>query len=508
MTLGLGFYEGDALSRSANAMNVVLGRDPHVAAIGFVWNPLPSLVQIPLVLLLDRFNLIALAGPFSTAAFSASTLWILDRTFRLLGVPTTARWALLVLYAFNPFVFFYSANGLSEAPFVLFLLAATYEFLRWTRGQGLMPLILFAGYAALAFLVRYEGVAFAGSAVLALALVSLSAARLEPDRLEAILLTFLAPVTYVVGLWIFFNWLFMGDPLYFQRSSYGNLAQTQNFRSGDTYLTGVVGDPMGALQYGLFRWTLLFPLALPIALAALGRALLRRDGALLGLLLLAGSVPVFHVYLAFSGTSFGWLRFFMYSIPFTFVILAYVMQRGTRGQVPGRLRGPAWAVLLAMVALSTPASLFAMSQPDVGREEWAIMGRFLDASAPVPPSFQFSTEREIATWVDAQPAGTVVLMDSFLGFPANVFSRNHDRFAITSDRDFPEVLKQPRGLVTHILVPNPGCPPNVACLAQADQVSAAFPTLWASGADWATLERDFGGLNGWRLYRVQPLEAR
>jgi len=41
----------DSMSRVANGYYVVFSRDPHLAAIGFVWNPLPSLAAIPLLLL-------------------------------------------------------------------------------------------------------------------------------------------------------------------------------------------------------------------------------------------------------------------------------------------------------------------------------------------------------------------------------------------------------------------------------------------------------------------------
>ena len=38
---------GDAWSRITNAYYVLYSRDPHLAAIGFIWNPLPSLMAIP-----------------------------------------------------------------------------------------------------------------------------------------------------------------------------------------------------------------------------------------------------------------------------------------------------------------------------------------------------------------------------------------------------------------------------------------------------------------------------
>src|ERR1041385_9278526 len=43
LALVLHAYHGDAYSRVANAYYVLYSRDPHLAAIGFVWMPLPSL---------------------------------------------------------------------------------------------------------------------------------------------------------------------------------------------------------------------------------------------------------------------------------------------------------------------------------------------------------------------------------------------------------------------------------------------------------------------------------
>src|SRR5690349_15003216 len=44
LVFGAHVVAADALSRVANAYYTVASRDPHLAAIGFVWNPLPSLL--------------------------------------------------------------------------------------------------------------------------------------------------------------------------------------------------------------------------------------------------------------------------------------------------------------------------------------------------------------------------------------------------------------------------------------------------------------------------------
>ncbi|MDF2830576.1 MAG: hypothetical protein K0R01_3859, partial [Mycobacterium sp.] len=49
LVLRYNMFDPDATSRVANAGYVVFSRQPHLSAIGFVWNPLPSMVEIPVL---------------------------------------------------------------------------------------------------------------------------------------------------------------------------------------------------------------------------------------------------------------------------------------------------------------------------------------------------------------------------------------------------------------------------------------------------------------------------
>ena len=75
-------FEADATSRVANAGYVLMSRDPHLSAIGFVWNPLPSLVEIP-VLLFARWwpelRTHGLAGVVQSALFMAGSALMVRR---------------------------------------------------------------------------------------------------------------------------------------------------------------------------------------------------------------------------------------------------------------------------------------------------------------------------------------------------------------------------------------------------------------------------------------------
>src|SRR5690606_5766592 len=72
----MGYMHSDAVSRVANAFYVLYSRDPHLGAIGFVWNPLPSLLELLPLLAYPIIPAIATAGLAAnllTALFAAGT---------------------------------------------------------------------------------------------------------------------------------------------------------------------------------------------------------------------------------------------------------------------------------------------------------------------------------------------------------------------------------------------------------------------------------------------------
>ena len=77
IVLGRHIVAGDAAARVAQAWYVIASRDPHLAAIGFVWNPLPSLLEIPLVALRGLWPALTqymFAGTIVSAVFMAGAV--------------------------------------------------------------------------------------------------------------------------------------------------------------------------------------------------------------------------------------------------------------------------------------------------------------------------------------------------------------------------------------------------------------------------------------------------
>jgi hypothetical protein len=497
----LDIFIGDAVARTANAFWVLFSRDPHLGAIGFVWNPLPSLMQLPLVAALRLLHVdVMLAGNLMSAACGATTLATLNVAIRRAGLRAGLRWPVIALYGLNPMIMFYSANGMSEAPFIACLVLAVVGFIWWSETHSLYAFTLMAFVTALALWVRYEALALTAAIAFSLVPMHWPLAKylgidLVAERIEAHITAYLSVAFYFFGLWVFFNWMIMGNPFYFLFSPYGNIAQTVQFRvGGGAILSPIVGSIVDSLRYGLQQSLRLFPAFVAIALLALFVSMRHRHVMLFCILLIFLSIPLFEIFMIYRGSSFGWLRFFMYGIPFSYLLLV-----GLWSAAPElfRRRGVmVWAIIFIALLLSNVASWFAMDNPHIGREEYIVTRKLVD---PSQSSLGYSLEptRKIANYIAQFPPEEKVLMDSALGYAIPLLAPDPTRFVVTSDRDFELILAQPYGNVTYILVPKP------EGLGANDRINREYLDLWKSGTHWTELVKEFEDMVvHWKLYRV------
>lgn len=498
----LDIFFGDAVSRTASAFWVLFSRDPHLGAIGFVWLPLPSLLQLPLVGILHLLHAdVILAGNLMSAAGGAATLVILNVAMRRANLHATLRWLLLALYGLNPMIMLYSANGMSEAPFIFFVVLAVVSFMWWSDTHSIYAFTLMAAATALALWVRYEAVTLTAAIAFSLVPILVPLARslgihVVAERVEAFLTAYLAVSLYSFGLWVFFNWLIMGNPLYFLTSVYGPAAQSVQFRSGEvTYLSNAVGSIPGSLTYGFQRLLWLFPAFGLIATLALIVSLRRRHVVLFSVLLISLSIPLFEIAMIYRGGSFGWLRFFMYGIPFSYLLLIELRDAAPEW-FHGQFKVLVWSIVLVALLVSNVASWFVMGDPKMGREEWIITQKFVDPSQP-SLGYSLADARMIASYIAQLPTDEKVLVGTFIGFAIPLLAQDPTRYVVTSDRDFESILWRPYGSVTYVLVPKP------EGLGASEPVNRVYPTLWESGSTWTELVKSFEDTrNQWKLYRV------
>jgi hypothetical protein len=503
--------EGDAWSRVGNAYYMLYSRDPHLAAIGFVWNPLPSLAVIPLLPFKELWPPLVeqgFAANIVSALCMAGAVYQLRAILLDLRVPRFTTLALTLLFALHPMVVFFAANGMSEAMFMLFTLAAVRHLVSWVAREESAALV-HAGIAlALLYLTRYEAVAVAAGAILFVLVYAFRRAhggwRQRGGAAVADALIATTPFAFALGMFALTSWLIVGSPFETFSSVYGNTSQIGLGVEGIRDATGQ--GTAAATSYWVRQVTGLEP-AVAIAGAAMVLAFARRKPQLLVPIVLLGAGLLFSVWTFTTGKTFGWLRFYILVVPLVTLAAGALLARLGRPS-PGN----AWAhrsanavvtlAALALVALGFPSGLTAMSDPKLGREETDQVRWFLGApfgGSTVSRQAQQATALELANYLDGldlKPGS--VLIDVAIGFPVVLQSRQPQQFVITPDRDFPAAAADPIafGIRYLIVVPPYG-------YQSVNAIERLHPGIYDTGAGIAEDAADFGtGDASWRLYRV------
>jgi hypothetical protein len=511
LVFGYQLVAPETLSRVGNAYYTIYSRDPHLAAIGFVWKPLPSLLVLPLLPLKTfwpALTELGVAGIIVSAAFMAGAVYQLYALLVDLDVARPMRLGLTILFALHPLLLFAAASGMSESILLFFLLLAVRSLSGWLRTAAMSTLVTAGAALGAAYLTRDEGL-FAGvGAILVVGGVSLARTR-GSDRWRIALadaLILAAPIGLAMACWTAMTWLITGDPLQQLSSIYGTSSQIHALQAQGAD----VANEGSRIMRGLHRLLALEPGVLAVSvLALLG---LGRKG-MHGLAAVALLAPVLAAL--FIGCVLGWtlpgLRYFIVVVPLAGILAGIALSQASRS--PLRVAWPRMhaVVALAALTLALPTGLLAMSSPALGGEESAVFRAVFNRGAinsGEEPTMVSS--RSVAQYLDQLllPEGSV-LVDSFTGFSVVLASRNPHQFVITSDRDFLTALGSPAEYgVLYVLVPSPRYLDSLSSL---DAVNRAYPDLYRSGASIAVLDRQFDNAArqpDWRLYRLLAPTSR
>ena len=518
-----GFILGDALARVAAAQSVLFSRDPHLAAIGFIFTPLTAMLQIPQIALSPLWPPLAdraFAGSIMSAIFMAGAVVQILSLGTDRGLPRGYLIAVTALFALNPMIVFYGSNGMSEAPFLFFVTWAVRRLISWMIDDDVHHLIAAGGVAmGLSYLTRYDAVASIAAAGIVVGVTTYRRAQAPPRLRRAILNLLLVSGPGFASFlgWAIASWLITGQPFAQFTSQYGNSAILQQ-----------TGQPVANFSEGVaFAAScimLLAPTLVPLAVWA-GVVRGRRPywPTVIVPLALFGAVLAFQTYSYASGSTFPFLRFYIAAIPMAACLaMLAVPERAhakpkRRGRyaprvvdVPARTRWPAYVPVALVFAVTVPVAAYAMTLPRYAPQEYALAA-LLD---PDPNSVSerraverrivasFSTEREIAGYLDAlELPESSVIVDTVYGFAVVAASDRPKTFVVPSDPDFTELLNDPVGERVRYLL---AVPPEGRGLS--DALNSRFPTLYETGADVATLEleipNDGDSQPTWRLYRV------
>ena len=486
----------DALSRVAAASSVWWSSDPKLAAIGYVWTPLPALLMVaftPLRALWPGLVSTGWLAVMISAVAMACSVATLHGILADLRLRPALRLLVTVLFALQPLIVIYSANGMTEALLMACLLAAVRPLLRWLATGGGTQLVAVGLFLGLGYLARYEAIVAAAAATLLV--VAVSAARTSAVRRVATvvsdgLLVGLPAVIAFVG-WAIVSWAVVGSPFEQFTSIYGNAALVAGTRSTDGL--AAVGTQL--------LW--LVPLAAPLLVVVAVRAVRRRDPAVLAPVAIFGAVLVFEWVLNLSGSLFGFLRYQIMIVPLTAVLIGLLLSGPSVSATWRR-----WSVVVAVLGSALVSSgVLVLTQPVLASQEYLRVRPALDAVTHAPgagtgANGMWAQDRALAAWLDAKhlPQASV-LADTGTAFAVIAASANPRQFLITSDTGFDAALADPPGHGIRYLLRNEH--------GGVDTVRARWADLGtAAGPVWARPVATYPGANqwsyGWTVWAVTP----
>lgn len=487
LVLHRGSIVGDAEARVAQAWYVLASRDPHLGAIGFVWNPLPSVAAIPLVMLRDIWPALtqrAFAGSVVSAICMGGAVVQFRAALREFGASSPMSIVLTACFALNPMTIYYGANGMSEAMYLLFLVGAARHLLTWSVTGRQRSLVLTAVYLALGYLTRYEMLAAAAVASFVVFSVGTNARNHSSNRRERMVaastdVIVVAVPTLVAFLgWMIVGWLITGQPFEQFTSRYGNASIIA--ASGGTSANGT-GWPK--LVLALVQVMSYAPLVVFVGVVIAVIAIRRRDRRFLALGVLIGPLA-FSILSYVDGQIFGFLRYYIPVLPLYLLAVGLLLSPlpTMSPRTPTWLTRDSVAGVVVALVLGIPGivgSTLAMGNTHIGPAEEAALG-WLFKPAHSPAELQteefLPSAQQIARKVDQLGFGeSSIVLDTFnCGSLIVMNSRDPHQFIITSDRDFEEIVADPLAFgVSYLLVPD-----NDQGI---DAISVAHPGIFLGG---------------------------
>ena len=499
-------FDPDATSRVANADYVISSRDPHLSAIGFVWNPLPSLVELP-VLQLARWwpplRTHGLAGVVQSAAFMAAAALMVRRIALDRAVGTGWRRLAVACFALQPMVLVYGGSGMSEAAETFAILWCVRHLMLWTGTRHPRELA-WAGMAlGIGYLSRYEVVPAAIGAAVFVSVVTMSGAQYSRTaRALANVAIVMFPIVIASTLWAISGWVVNQELFATLSSRYSNdsIVEAALRRDG---LAGSAGSgdwvSVAARLFGMQ------PFVGIAAGAAIVQAMLTRRSAALAPIVTFGPILAFAAWGQLTSMTFGWFRYYLLAIPLVVCVALALWSGGDR---PPKTRRFAAVLVSLSIVVGYPVTIMASLNERIGNQplQFGFTSLLFPARfTPERPQNQWYRrlmvdDRVLADYLDRQrlPAGSV-LMDTFNTWGVWLTSARPKQFVITSDYDFKAALNRPWAHdVQYLLVSSPA-------VGDADALNVRYPTLWDDGAGISRLVYTVYGARGEERYRLYRL---
>ncbi|MDQ3098988.1 MAG: glycosyltransferase family 39 protein [bacterium] len=211
----------DATAHLNTARRIVDNLTPGLVQIGSVWLPLLHLLEIPFVLN-DFLWQSGLAGAIvSGISFIIAGIFIFKLTKQCSQSNIAGLFAVLV-YLTNVNMLYLQSTAMFEPLLIALATGAVYYLYRWTQSFIIKELIISAFLTMLATLTRYDGWALFLAISGYILVFSIFVYR---KAKEGPVLIYIFLAGFGIFLWLLYNNMIFGDPLYFANSEYSAKAQ-------------------------------------------------------------------------------------------------------------------------------------------------------------------------------------------------------------------------------------------------------------------------------------------
>lgn len=219
---------GDAESHLDIAKRVVSGLTPGFAQLGGIWLPLPHLLMTPL-LIIDPLWRTGIGGAIVSGVAYVLSAFTLYKLTWMLTNNRLASFMTFLFFSLNLNILYMQSTPMTELPLVAFSLFSTYFFIKYLREDSDYLSLIVAGlFGFFATLSRYDGwflVMFEAMIIF----LQYFRNRKKWIDLQGKMLLFGTLAFLGIGLWFLWDFLILGDPLYFTHSQFSAKAQQSNW---------------------------------------------------------------------------------------------------------------------------------------------------------------------------------------------------------------------------------------------------------------------------------------
>lgn len=226
----------DSMSHLNISRLIVDNMEPGLAQLGGVWLPMSHLLPLVLVWNYSAWQSGFAGSLISMTAFVTSS-WAIYKTVQMITFNRIAGLVAGLNFILNLNMLYLQATPLTESLYLAFFSLSVYYFVKWLKFNSLNQLLALGILGFFQVLTRYDGWFVTFFEALIIGAVMLFHQKDSLKNILGKLFIYLFPIGFGLFLWIAWNILIFGDPLFFATGQYSAQVQQETINKLAPILT-------------------------------------------------------------------------------------------------------------------------------------------------------------------------------------------------------------------------------------------------------------------------------